>query len=343
MSARITLKSLQKELTEKLNVIKEELHDVKKELEDVKGELKNFKDGPVKSDDQTDMGGTSEQIVTCYECDKSFKSKKDLKKHLKASHVRKIKFKICEESFDKNCYLEEHIREKHETEEQYQCDKCEKTFTLKWRMKKHTEGHEMVLKKCHYFNNKKSCPFEKIGCMFDHKRSGPCQYGNNCTVVLCAFQHEQKAKDSDDEEIENIEETTENLSDKELENKFEQYDGMEKFESNKVICDFFCNDNFGYHRCGIEDFEALIGLDAPNIHKEVDAEGKTKTYLPCEKCYKEYEDYATLKKHFLTKHSKDKFVECIVENCEYEAKSIDQLTMHICVNHYQLVREKMYS
>ena len=72
-------------------------------------------------------------------------------------------------------------------------------------------------------------------------------------------------------------------------------------------------------------------LDALNINVEVDPEGKSKIYLPCEKCDDKFEEYTQLRKHFLKKHTKDKFVECIVENCEYKAKNIDQLTKHIYV------------
>ena len=45
------------------------------------------------------------------------------------------------------------------------------------------------LKKCHYFNNKKTCPFEQIGCMFDHTPEGECQNGEVCKIKLCSFEH----------------------------------------------------------------------------------------------------------------------------------------------------------
>ena len=238
---------------------------------------------------------------------------------------------MCEELFDRNCDMENHIRNIHESFETYDCDKCEKTFVLEWRLKKHREGHDRILKKCHYFNNQKSCPYENVGCMFDHAFSGSCRYGKKCTNKMCPFQHDHG--------------TTENNADgdEELKEAFEKFDGMEKFEANKVICNFFCNDDLGYHKCNEEDFQTFIGLDAPNVHTEVDSENKSKQYLPCEKCYEEFEEYAHLKKHFLTKHTKDRFLECIVEDCKFEAKSITQLTMHICVNHYELVREKLFN
>ena len=48
-----------------------------------------------------------------------------------------------------------------------------------------------------------------------------------------------------------------------------------------------------------------------------------------------------VREHFIRKHIKDEFIECIVENCEYAAKSVSQLTMHIGVNHYELVKIRL--
>ena len=83
-----------------------------------------------------------------------------------------------------------HIKAYHETIGNYKCDQCDKTFVLKWRLNKHLENHaSLTTKKCHYYNNKKKCPYEDIGCMFDHVLSTMCLYGKNCNKKLCSFQH----------------------------------------------------------------------------------------------------------------------------------------------------------
>ena len=63
----------------------------------------------------------------------------------------------------------------------------------------HTRIHgDTKQKTCHYFNNCKSCPFEKLGCKFLHKLSGLCKYDGGCTSRLCAYQHSESDDKVDD-------------------------------------------------------------------------------------------------------------------------------------------------
>ena len=272
----------------------------------------------------------SVENLKCKVCDNSLESKKALKMHLKSEHAQVVKCKSCEESFERKCDLEEHNAEKPEIKGNYSCDKCEKVFVLKWRRNKHRESHDKPSKKCHYFNNKKTCPFEKLGCMYEHTYSGPCTYGKKCSNKLCMFQHE----------------IVESKSVKDLEELFDNFSDDEQYESRMVVCDYFCKADIGKHRCEDEEYEALIGLDAANIYDEYDSElinGEYKhtVFLPCEKCNRVFTEYEKVWEHFLRKHTKDEFIECIVENCEYAAKSVSQLTMHIGVNHYELVKIRL--
>ena len=56
-------------------------------------------------------------------------------------------------------------------------------------MKKHEESHGKIGKFCHFFNNGKNCPFEEIGCKFQHTSANKCRYDRKCTIKLCQFQH----------------------------------------------------------------------------------------------------------------------------------------------------------
>ena len=108
-------------------------------------------------------------MFKCKLCDLPFNSKKSLKVHMREIHRPKFECKICEEIFGQNCELEVHLKEKHNEIEMFNCEKCEKKFVLKWRLTKHQEIHyNPKVIKCHYFNNNKCCPFEEIGCMFEH-------------------------------------------------------------------------------------------------------------------------------------------------------------------------------
>ena len=108
----------------------------------------------------------------------------------------------------KHCELELHIKRQHQTEKDYECELCDKRFVLKWRMLKHQESHrDPRQKKCHYFNNRKTCPFDELGCMFAHETSEMCKFDNICCNKLCPFQHtinQQENQNSDDNEEKDI-------------------------------------------------------------------------------------------------------------------------------------------
>ena len=87
--------------------------------------------------------------------------------------------------------LELHLKI-HNTEKEYKCEICDKTFHMKWRLAKHMKLHEITnLKFCHYFNNRKFCNFEELGCMFRHEHAPVCTRGKFCKVKLCQFKHEE--------------------------------------------------------------------------------------------------------------------------------------------------------
>ena len=52
---------------------------------------------------------------------------------------------------------------------------------------------------CHYFNNKKACPF-KEECILLHEDSEMCKYGKSFERMLCMFKHEEN-----EENCENVE------------------------------------------------------------------------------------------------------------------------------------------
>ena len=129
------------------------------------------------------------------ELDKSRKNNED--KVDKERTPSLLKCKLCDHSFKRFVDLESHMLTNHSKYQDFQCDKCEKRFFLKWRLKKHMDMHSQVnVKHCHYFNNGKMCPFEQFGCKFLHVVSEPCKLGLTCSKYLCHYRHSGETIDS---------------------------------------------------------------------------------------------------------------------------------------------------
>ena len=168
------------------------------------------------------------------------------KDHEKVTHekgnVKKevIKCKECDKNFERNCDFEKHIEE-HKLQKEFECDICGKDFYLKWRLLKHKEMHSVTKKFCHYYNNGKPCPYEAIGCMFHHSKSGTCKQ-SICTNILCQFEHPKHM--IEEEEAENV---IENISDEEMaENDCHLCSA--KFESLEPLCEHLQTEHVDYHQ-----------------------------------------------------------------------------------------------
>ena len=54
----------------------------------------------------------------------------------------------------------------------------------------HMKGHKQKDRKyCHYYNNRKFCAFEELGCKFRHENAGTCSLGKLCQEYMCQFDH----------------------------------------------------------------------------------------------------------------------------------------------------------
>ena len=74
----------------------------------------------------------------------------------------------CKKTFKQlHVDLEIHMQS-HKKPKSFNCKICDKSFHLKWRLRKHTAGHDTEMRYYHYYNNGVECPFEKIGCMFSN-------------------------------------------------------------------------------------------------------------------------------------------------------------------------------
>ena len=87
---------------------------------------------------------------------------------------RIIQYNSYGKTFGRFSDLESRVKTFHENHPEFKCEVCEKTFVLKWRLRKHMKIHNGHVQPCHYYNNNKTCPFEELGCKFNHINSENC-------------------------------------------------------------------------------------------------------------------------------------------------------------------------
>ena len=56
----------------------------------------------------------------------------------------------------------------HGSKKTNKCEICGKAFYLKWRLNKHLNIHEDTPKPCKYVTTGRTCPFDDVGCKFEH-------------------------------------------------------------------------------------------------------------------------------------------------------------------------------
>ena len=308
---RITLKSLKIEivtLQEELNRNKKQLDEIHKELQNAKEEIKELKGIKNKKEETSALN-----------CDRSRKSIK-FQKSKKYEH--KIKCKLCDDAFDRNSELETHIKNEHDSIEKFECDQCAKSFVLEWRLNKHQEIHkEPNTKRCHYYNNQKYCPFEEIGCMFEHSYSGICKYGNRCKKRMCSFQHSSSDDTFKCEECDFVVKTESELG-KHIDENHEGWRVTQPF------CDYFCRVEHNIHICwSSEDFHEWIGFDIWKTCTTMESE----TVYKCLRCDKTDDDDEKMRKHIEENHALDKVSKC--NFCDHEDKTWLGLKKHYEISH----------
>ena len=112
--------------------------DIKDVKEKVEGFIRRVGDG------KPDSFLRGDKSFPCRKCDERFDNMKQLKLHVKASHPANIACRICDKRFEKNHELEHHLTSKHGKGKTYKCFTCGLAFVMKWRLRKHEEGHKSI-------------------------------------------------------------------------------------------------------------------------------------------------------------------------------------------------------
>ena len=218
-------KDLQTENTK----LKEELSDLNLKHESL---LKNFETIQKNCESR-------KKTFKCSTCDNIFESMVDFKalreKHGKTNKV--LQCDVCGKVVNEEWKMSAH-RKIHEN---FECTVCGKSFKYLEMKNKHTKiAHENLQIFCHFFNNKKLCPFSK-DCIFLHDDAPNCKYGSKCERILCMFKHDDVDDENKDEHA--------NLEDENLDEPANMEN--EKLDEHENIAKINVND------------DELIGIDNP--------------------------------------------------------------------------------
>ena len=126
--------------------------------------------------------------IVCRVCGEIFRGREDLLKHQSEHHGQTFKCIMCDQVFLASFKMEEHMKS-HRDVSTYKCSICNKEFFVKWRLDKHVKSHSERVNFCHYFNNRKPCPYQSVGCKFRHEESPLCKFRSECTFLMCQFKH----------------------------------------------------------------------------------------------------------------------------------------------------------
>ena len=108
---------------------------------------------------------------------------KERKSHLK------IDCNHCDIQFPSYSMMEKHMEDEH-LQKGIKCEHCDLLFHTTWRLKMHMKNHTGTRKRnCHYFNSNKECPYEILGCKFNHIYSNDCKFGTQCNRHMCHYRH----------------------------------------------------------------------------------------------------------------------------------------------------------
>ena len=170
-----------KELQAENVLLKEELAEIKTKFKKLTEKYKNVQQ--------------HKQIPTfqCQKCSKNFQSSEDFKKHMIEHRQKGDTFScdLCGSEFTEEWKMLAH--KKNHTK--FNCEKCDKKFKYQVIKEKHMSiSHGNKILYCHYFNNRKKCPFEE-NCIFIHDDSDMCRYGSNCERNLCMYKHSYEEDD----------------------------------------------------------------------------------------------------------------------------------------------------
>ena len=149
---------------------------------------------------------------------------------------------------------------------------------------------------------------------------------------MCQYKHQNiEISDTDNENVD------------EIAKALEKEDWNEVEETEKLVCDRYCDEMNGYHLHFDDLYLRVFGVDTSEIDEHNDSFGREQTMTyPCKFC-----DYSSHKledhnNHMKHKHEDiDKNVTCVFEECEYKSCFPEKLVKHILVKHNKYIKHKL--
>ena len=99
--------------------------------------------------------GNNDKKYKCEQCEKSYKDRHSLDRHVTAKHNSKEsndehKCDLCDSSYEDKCSLDRHVKAKHNlkgSNDEHKCELCEKSFKYKFELNRHIRT---LHKKCDF-------------------------------------------------------------------------------------------------------------------------------------------------------------------------------------------------
>lgn len=123
----------------------QELHPVQEELNNQNVQEVSLRSPKKRSKKEKSVGNSETDKFVCTICQKSFISRRNLKKHENIhlpDHLKKvISCPICKKTFRLRKLLAEHVKAMHITERPYICEECGKSFIQRTHLIQHSVTH----------------------------------------------------------------------------------------------------------------------------------------------------------------------------------------------------------
>ena len=261
----------------------------------------------------------SDAVKMCNACGVSMTTTREYKDHMRCHHSEEsLKCNQCEQIFDEEWKLNAHLK-KHK---EFCCQQCEKTFKFKDILEKHIAiAHEGMKLYCHFYNNKKNCPFEK-NCIFLREYSSQCKYGKLCERNNCMFMHEVEGEPSDDSDSDRNNDNVDGELNVQCPNcDFKVFDDL----SLEV---HYERKHSGYYDC------VLCGYRARD-EESLDTHLFTCEIFTCENCDPKFvaKTFPDIKTHLTNEHSNDSRTTNIL-HLNLDRNNVDKVSRRRVVDNY---------